>query len=249
MKKILLLCAMAVMSIGAFAQRNIDLEVVEVTSPTEVRNQTPFTVRWLMRNNGPDQIQVGDSIFYRFNIGGNIFPASGFYAAVMTANINSNDTFGFAAQANGLTFNSNATSFVCLFPALVVNRGAANPINFEDTAQDNDNVACIENVNFIASGLSTGDFKISEDKLLVKTYPSPANNVLNFDVSSITVGDAVINIYDLTGKLVKTETITVQGNGLITESKIQVSDLKSGIYVYEVKFEDFTTSGKVVITH
>lgn len=246
MKKILLLCAMAVMSLGAFAQRNIDLEVVEIQSPNTIRHQTSATFRWVMRNNGPDQIQPGDSIFYRFEIQSNILPAQGFYAATVTANINNNDTFGIAFPLPAFNVQGNFTGYGCV-QAFVFNRGAANPINFEDTAQDNDNILCKADINFTSSGLSAEQV-VSTNKVLVKTYPSPANTKLNFDLNTIGSGEVTINIYDITGKLVAVQTTTANGD-MTTETSVDVSSLKSGIYVYEVKFEDFTTSGKVVITH
>lgn len=247
MKKILLLCAMAVMSLGAFAQRNIDLEVAEIQSPTEIRHQTPINVRWLMRNLGPDQIQTGDSLFYRFVVQGNVLPGQGFYAAVLANNINSNDTFGVGVTLPAFNVQGNFTGAVCV-QAFILNRGAANPINIEDTAaMDDDNFLCKTDVNFISSGLST-DQVVSTNKVLVKTYPSPANSKLNFELSTIGEGQVTINIFDITGKLVAVKNVSANGD-LATETSIDVSDLKSGIYVYEVKFEDFSTSGKVVITH
>lgn len=246
MKKILLMCAMAALSLGAFAQRTIDLEVVEIQSPSTIRHQTPINFRWVMRNLGPDQIQPGDSLFYRFEIQGNVLPAQGFYAAVMAANINSNDTFGVAVNLPAFNVQGNFTGYGCV-QAFIFNRGAANTINVEDTAQDNDNTLCKADINFTSSGLSA-DQVVSTDKVLVKTYPSPANTKLNFELSTIGEGQVTINIFDITGKLVAVKNVSANGD-LATETSIDVSDLKSGIYVYEVKFEDFSTSGKVVITH
>lgn len=67
---------------------------------------------------------------------------------------------------------------------------------------------------------------INENNILVAAYPNPATDVLN--VSLNTNEAAAINVFDLTGKSVK----SVKVNGL--NAAINVSNLNNGLYTYQV---------------
>ena len=60
-------------------------------------------------------------------------------------------------------------------------------------------------------------------------YPNPATNDIQLTISNVQLGESVeIQIYDLTGKLVKQ--FKIQNS----ELKIQISDLKKGVYIVRV---------------
>ena len=74
-------------------------------------------------------------------------------------------------------------------------------------------------------------------------YPNPANNVINIPFTSAN-GNAVVNIFDLTGKLVKTEQVATTGN-----LTVDITELSAGTYVFDVDFENGKTSKfNVVVT-
>ncbi|MDN3494154.1 T9SS type A sorting domain-containing protein, partial [Winogradskyella bathintestinalis] len=80
------------------------------------------------------------------------------------------------------------------------------------------------------NGLKTEDFRI---------YPNPAENIIN--ISSMEAIDTKANLYDLSGRLVIT---TALEN---TNNTINVSQLKSGIYVLELSNKKGKISTKISV--
>lgn len=77
-------------------------------------------------------------------------------------------------------------------------------------------------------GVSLSTASINEGTITTSVYPNPANDVLNISTSEEI---ANVSILGLDGKVVATS----------TTSTVNVADLNSGMYIYEVT----TTSGKV----
>jgi len=72
----------------------------------------------------------------------------------------------------------------------------------------------------------------------VVAYPNPATNLLNISIGNIN-GSAVIDLFDVAGKLVVTRDVTLASN---TTVKVDVSDLNNGTYLGKMTFEDGTSS-------
>ena len=66
----------------------------------------------------------------------------------------------------------------------------------------------------------------------LKAYPNPATTFINVPLDGI-VGNGILNILDLTGKLVSTMNVNV--NNTLT---IDVSTLSNGTYTFNLKLED-----------
>lgn len=90
-------------------------------------------------------------------------------------------------------------------------------------------MSCTVGVNEFAS---TASFNI---------YPNPATTTFNIDFSELKTSVATINIYDLTGKMVKTLTTTER------LSSLERSDLRSGIYFVQVIVADKVLTKKIVL--
>ncbi len=73
----------------------------------------------------------------------------------------------------------------------------------------------------------------------VKIYPNPTSNQLNVDLGGIS--NASVTIYNTFGALVYSEELKESKNIL------DVSDLKSGLYVIEVKHEDSRITEKLIV--
>lgn len=73
---------------------------------------------------------------------------------------------------------------------------------------------------------------------VVKTYPNPANDVLRLE--NTFSADAIISIYDITGKMVKEVSLS--------ESEMNVSTLAAGMYTFSISLEGQKVSnGKFAI--
>jgi hypothetical protein len=71
------------------------------------------------------------------------------------------------------------------------------------------------------------------NKFEVKTYPNPANEVIQFDIAA---DDYVISISDISGKLIMTS----------EKSIIDIAPLNSGIYTYVVNSTTGSAKGKFI---
>lgn len=63
----------------------------------------------------------------------------------------------------------------------------------------------------------------------VSCYPNPANSTINFSAEGM-AGDAVVKIYDMTGRLLKQQ----QNSNALTIISISIGELPAGIYLYEL---------------
>lgn len=87
-------------------------------------------------------------------------------------------------------------------------------------------------------GLQNNEFA---DENLITIYPNPASDILNIEINNTTKEVLNLNIYNIMGSLVKTETTAVNNN------QINISDLNNGIYLIEIKSKDLITKQKLII--
>ena len=82
----------------------------------------------------------------------------------------------------------------------------------------------------------------TNEKERVKIYPNPAKDFINVDIEATNFKQSEIELFDMQGKLVKKANLnSKQGN------RIDVSNLNSGAYTYNVMLNGKTISGKVII--
>lgn len=82
-----------------------------------------------------------------------------------------------------------------------------------------------------------------DNNVAIKTYPNPTVDVLNIPVGDRS-GLATIEIYDIAGKLVISDNVTIVNNQTLT---LDVSKLSSGSYAGKMIFEDGTANFNVVV--
>ena len=63
----------------------------------------------------------------------------------------------------------------------------------------------------------------------VKLYPNPVQDVLNFDLSSVSLGNYAIHFFDVSGKKVKQAVLNASN-----VNSIDTSDLKAGYYIVHI---------------
>ncbi|PWK18967.1 T9SS type A sorting domain-containing protein [Xanthomarina spongicola] len=141
---------------------------------------------------------------------------------------------------NGLTFldmrngNNAATSFV----------GDFNPglecIFVDDASEPNLSSWTIDaNSNFVETVGECNSLSVDNaNELSFSMYPNPTRNTLYVDAKT---NNSIINIYNITGKIVLTKTL-IQGNNLV-----DVSRLASGIYLARFSSDNQLDTKKLII--
>ena len=88
---------------------------------------------------------------------------------------------------------------------------------------------------------SLNDIEINNQSL-VNVYPNPAKDFINVDIEATNFKQSEIELFDMQGKFVKKAKLNAkQGN------RIDVSNLNSGAYTYNVSLNGKTISGKVIV--
>ena len=91
---------------------------------------------------------------------------------------------------------------------------------------------------------STDDVALPESVL--KVYPSPANQSVNFDLNFEKATNISVAVVDLTGKVLTMEDI----NGVTTRTlNYDVTGYPSGIYLIRVECKDGTKTKRFVVQH
>ena len=99
-----------------------------------------------------------------------------------------------------------------------------------------------------------GSFQYSDVRLVtfersltdVEVYPNPSHEFFNWKmgVGDTQVHDAQLQLFDMTGKLVKKQ--TVSANGI---SKVDIAELETGLYNIVVKHEDQIYRKRIIKTN
>lgn len=226
MKKIYTLIALLSTTLTLSAQ-SYDLELVLVT-PTQgssIVGEYATNVEFNLINNGPDAIAIGDTIWFdyiqganTYSLDGTLSAASGFVVPapiVSGASFSSNDIGGLVINLGSITSNVS----ICVRCKGV--NGAVNSFQDPNDTNNANNINCFTATPPANVGLTEATIEIS-------VYPNPVSNELNITSSDEVSSVAVIT---MDGKVVAYSKTT----------KVDVSALVSGVYIYEVN----TTSGKV----
>ena len=80
--------------------------------------------------------------------------------------------------------------------------------------------------------------------LTLKGYPSPFDQQLSYQLDGLAVGEAQVRLMDMTGRVVRSETITVGEDRY--EGKLETSDLTAGVYFLVVNTDQERKMTKVV---
>jgi hypothetical protein len=81
----------------------------------------------------------------------------------------------------------------------------------------------------------------------VKVYPNPFTNILRFEFVSLEPVNARIDLYDMTGRIVKTIFEQPVESGVSYEAEFRPEIIISGMYIYRVIMGDAVYNGKVVL--
>lgn len=225
----LMLCASM-----ASAQRLVDITVEVVNPPSggTVTDQVPFDMDVKVTNTGPDDIKMGDSLVYFLVIGNQIQNKTEILTNSKDIPNGSSETF--TVKDITIQGSQGGNFSLCALVVLIQRSGV-------DTVRDNvaggNNVGCNNVVFANPKGLD------GLDEFQSTIYPNPVtgdNAIISFEAAE--VGEASVRVYDLAGKVVAQQNVSVFGGN--QEVEIETANLKNGVYVYEIKMGETVTRNK-----
>jgi len=231
MKKLLLSVAVLATTIS-FGQANRDLRAQLITPASNaVVAPGTISVEFNIVNNGPDAIVPGDTVYFGYSIGQNIYSFDGTVNQVVGAIIPTGFTVA-AGQSipwavltqvagGGISIDMTAQTTVETICAVVLGVGSASVSATGDPADSN------MGNNFDCFTVNPNAF-LSENVIAATVYPNPASDVLNIKMDE-EIASIVITTLD--GKIVVSE----------SSNTINISELNAGMYLYTIN----AASGKV----
>lgn len=137
---------------------------------------------------------------------------------------------------NEFTIFSNSNGMIPFFGMPIFNINNFLVITYRMNPQFNNGDISGKFIPFSTLGLSenikTNSFNF---------YPNPSSDIINLDIESIKDNNFTLNIYNIMGALIKSKTISKN------QRQINVEDLKNGIYLIEIKTNEWTKSQKLII--
>jgi len=106
------------------------------------------------------------------------------------------------------------------------------PYEWVATGFGYDNTAAISVTMDIATGVND-----SENENSIVPYPNPATNYLTIPVRKRGYGNANVELFDIVGKLILSETVQINNEPL----KLNVSAISNGNYIFKLTFNDGAT--------
>ena len=85
--------------------------------------------------------------------------------------------------------------------------------------------------------------EVSENSFKIEIFPNPAQDVLNFNITSALKKSYTISILDLSGKKLLTENFT----SLENQPQMSLAQILSGMYVINFRFEDGTIVSSTLV--
>ncbi len=226
MKKLLTsLTGILAFALASIAQHDVQVTLVSPASGASATGVSNFTISYNIKNNGPDQIAAGDTLFLTVLIGTQNYSLTGEVDAVsvvvLPVAIPSGTTLPSASIGLNATVNLTGVSGpVCVFAGI----GEASL----DTGDPNDS-NMLNNLDCFTSVPASAGIQEHAESVAI-AYPNPANSILTVSVEGSELSG--IFIIALDGKVVSTT----------IGSTVDVSSLNAGMYFYEAT----TITGEVI---
>jgi hypothetical protein len=231
MKK-LLLSIFTLVSVAAFAQKNLSIRLLEPADRFEINSNKPFPVKFSVKNVGSDTILATDTFLIRVALNSQLL------LTLTGANkLKPGDSVLLVPPGGSMSIGFTKAQEVdtALFISL---------ISFKDTVANVDpNDTNDVDLAFVKLRLfKTSVAELNNLASSVSAFPNPANTEFTITMKST---DATVEVMDVTGKLINTYPI------VLGEAKMDVSNFNNGVYFYQIKTSANETvkSGKFTVSH
>jgi hypothetical protein len=231
MKK-LLLSIFTLVSVAAFAQKNLSIRLLEPADRFEINSNKPFPVKFSVKNVGSDTILATDTFLIRVALNSQLL------LTLTGANkLKPGDSVLLVPPGGSMSIGFTKAQEVdtALFISL---------ISFKDTVANVDpNDTNDIDLAFVKLRLfKTSVAELNNLASSVSAFPNPANTEFTITMKST---DATVEVMDVTGKLINTYPI------VLGEAKMDVSNFNNGVYFYQIKTSANETvkSGKFTVSH
>ena len=156
---------------------------------------------------------------------------------------------GYGQKMEILGFSETSDGGFIMAGEYVADPGITYPSGLQSAfALKVDEYGCLEPDCQLADTLGTGITDLLSPTRQIKTYPNPATDVLNIEVSDNGFEIQEVRITDMLGRATKPIPLqkgvsqSVQQSGRGISSAYDIQSLPTGIYILTVQFEDGTTS-------
>lgn len=231
MKK-LLLFIFTLVSVAAFAQKNLSIRLLEPADRFEINSNKPFPVKFSVKNVGSATILATDTFLIRVALNSQLL------LTLTGANkLKPGDSVLLVPPGGSMSIEFTKAQEVdtALFISL---------ISFKDTVANVDpNDTNDIDLAFVKLRLfKTSVAELNNLASSVSAFPNPANTEFTITMKST---DATVEVMDVTGKLINTYPI------VLGEGKMDVSNFNNGVYFYQIKTSANETvkSGKFTVSH
>lgn len=147
------------------------------------------------------------------------------------------DLGGTTAVPSWTSFNIPLTTYTIADSASIT-IGAYNVNSYSGMPHGN-SVLYVDNLSF--DNLITSISEPTSENITFSLYPNPASDIVTLNIDNMNNTDLTLNIYNVTGTLVKSEMLKQN------QQQINTGNLNNGIYMIEIKSEEWTEKQKLII--
>ena len=247
--------ALALCATASYGQRLSDLSVQSIDGPTEMQSgasNTLINLNIAVHNDGPDDLKMGDTIYYLMQIvnDGKVLLQTLnadklFYrfGSVLTRDVVAGDTFHFVNTFDVNLVWQQTIEVSVIASVIVLNRP---DLPLEDQGIFQNNFKTKQGV--IWYNEAKWPLDVSEvNKGALSIFPNPSANSATIQFNYVDASTAaVVSVYDMKGALVYTGT---QNVGDFSPIEINTSELNNGVYVVKVDNGEVQATSKFVVQH
>lgn len=250
----LLIIALLTTTITATAQRVIDLEVTRIIKPDTVQDSREVNFTFFIKNNGPDDVKITDTIVYqiRYRVGIQTvtFPSDGtFYTYFPKSTLKSGDSISISGiikqQMDVLVTRRGdacAGAFVINESDKIKDEAQTSPY----TAADNSKCkGCLYYDPAIPGLKVTEPTKVAQG--IIKMYPNPTQTEVTFVVDFQEENqEGILKITDVSGRTLLQEDINCTEDKKSISLSKNISAFAAGMYFVEIHLSTGIFTGKII---
>jgi len=228
MKKFLLSITALFAASSLMAQYDLEAILETPTEGSSVVASNAVSFAMGTRNNGPDAVASGDTIWFSYAVGTSLYSYAGVAnnatGRILPAAFPAGVTLPSATTGTTRTLDMSGITTATNVCAIIFGTNGAIALDEDPNDADNDN-------NFACFTVTPAPLAIDEATAIVASvYPNPASDVLNIKSAEVIASVSVV---------------TMDGKVLLTSASnsVNISELNAGTYVYIVT----TVSGATAI--